>query len=130
TTSLMLQPLPAGDDEVGDVLAVGFDTPLVAPSAKPLLADVKGLQSLGWLARPGGAHLLYIAPTDGDDGKPQAWSLDPAGGKPVQLTRVEGGIGNLKASPTGNAIAFTVDVKMDKTVNELHPDLPKADARI
>ena len=63
-------------------------------------------------------------------GKPQAWLLDPEGGEPQQLTHVGGGIGNLKVSPAGNAIAFTVDVKLDRTVHEIHPDLPKADARI
>ena len=40
------------------------------------------------------------------------------------------GSANLKASPSGDAIAFTVDVKMDPKVTELYEDLPKADARI
>ena len=63
-------------------------------------------------------------------GKPQAWMLDPADGVKRQLTRIEQGIGNLKPSPTGTAIAFTVAVKLDPELSDLHPDLPKADARI
>lgn len=63
-------------------------------------------------------------------GQPQAWMLSAQGGQPQQLTHVPGGISNLKAAPTGQAIAFAVDVKMDRTVNELYQDLPKADARI
>ena len=41
-----------------------------------------------------------------------------------------GGVANLKVAPTGKHIAFTVDIKLDKTVNDLYDDLPKADARI
>ncbi len=128
-TSLILQPL-AAETPAGTKTAIAFDTPLVNSAATTLLADISGLQSLSWINRPEGARLLYVAPTAGDDGKPQAWMLDPAGGKPQQLTSVKDGIGNLKAAPTGNAIAFTVDVKMDQEVTEIYQDLPKADARI
>jgi dipeptidyl aminopeptidase/acylaminoacyl peptidase len=129
-TSLMLQPLPKDGIQVAGKTSIAFETPLSAPAARTLLADVKGLQALNWIQRPNGARLLYIAPTDGEDGKPQAWMLDPNGGKPQQLTDVEDGISNLKASPAGNAIAFTVDVRLDKDVTEIYQDLPKADARI
>ncbi len=65
-----------------------------------------------------------------EQGKPQAWMIDPTGGEPQQLTHVDDGIANLKTSPSGDAIAFTVDVKMDPKATELYQDLPKADARI
>ena len=135
STSLLLQPLRGPDGERSDATAAAFETPLAAPVAKTLLQDVKGLGSLGWLNHSSGPKLIYIAPAateEGDEGsgKPQAWMLEPDGGEPQQLTSVEQGIGNLRPSPTGSAIAFTIDIKMDTTVNELHPDLPKADARI
>ena len=41
-----------------------------------------------------------------------------------------GGVANLKVAPTGKHIAFTVDIKLDETVNDLYDDLPKAEARI
>ncbi|MFK7738272.1 MAG: prolyl oligopeptidase family serine peptidase [Pirellulaceae bacterium] len=63
-------------------------------------------------------------------GPPQAWLLNPESGESRMLTEIEEGISNLIASPAGNAIAFTVDIKMDQTVNEIYEDLPKADARI
>jgi dipeptidyl aminopeptidase/acylaminoacyl peptidase len=72
-------------------------------------------------------------PTDEADvlaGPPQAWLLNPESGESTMLTEIKEGISNLIASPAGNAIAFTVDVKMDQTVNEIYEDLPKADARI
>ncbi|MCR9293035.1 MAG: S9 family peptidase [bacterium] len=61
---------------------------------------------------------------------PQAWMLDPTNGEATQLTFLKDGISNLKPSPAGNAIAFTVDVKMDQEVTDIYQDLPKAEARI
>ena len=46
------------------------------------------------------------------------------------MTDLKDGISNLKVSPTGRKMAFTVDVKMAQKPNEIYPDLPKADARI
>ncbi len=136
STSLMLQDLPGRQDLPGPTdrgsqeLAIGFETPLLRSQPKTLLKDVRGLSHLSWISRPDGEHLIYAAPTAGEDGKTQAWLLHPAGGEALQMTDVPQGIANLKPAPSGDAIAFTVDVKMDSTVVELYPDLPKADARI
>ena len=46
---------------------------------------------------------------------PQAWSMRVDGKDLRQITNVEGGIANLKVSPTGKHIAFTANVKLDKT---------------
>lgn len=67
--------------------------------------------------------------------KPQVWSIAVASDKaassqPVQVTDIEQGVGNLKLSPAGSHIAFTIDIKLDPTVNDLFADLPKANARI
>ncbi|MFK8112765.1 MAG: prolyl oligopeptidase family serine peptidase [Rubripirellula sp.] len=147
TTSLMLQALPE-TVSAGETKSTAFQTALDAPAAKTVLKDVKGLGALGWLNHSSGPKLVYIAPAkvepeqgdtkeggaaeegEEDEEKPQAWMLSPEGGDPVQLTKLKDGIGNLKASPAGDAIAFTVDVKMDAEVTEVYADLPKADARI
>ena len=154
TTSLLLQPLPA-QVTPGQLRATAFDSALVTAKARVLVKDIKGLGSLGWLDHAAGPRLVYIAPAKMDDKeaesksgngadrdaattangeasteKPQAWMIDLDGGDPLQLTRVDEGIGNLKVAPSGDAIAFTVDLKMDATVAELYEDLPKADARI
>ena len=147
TASLMLLPL-SGDLNPDGKLSVAFETPMALPKEKVLLKDVKGLGSLGWLNHTTGQKLVYIAPapteqskekdaqseskeeSKDDQKKPQAWMIDANGGEPVQLTNVKEGIGNLKPSPSGDAIAFTVDVKMDAEVKEIYEDLPKADARI
>ncbi|MEO1528920.1 MAG: S9 family peptidase [Planctomycetota bacterium] len=150
TTSLVVQPLPSGDDmPASDKTSVAFETPLALAETKVLLADVAGLGSLGWLNHSSGPKLAYIAPGefDAEEGgqeeseetadeeteaekKPQAWILDPATGEARQLTRLSDGISNLKTSPSGDAVAFTIDIKMDSKVDEIYPDLPKADARI
>lgn len=154
TTSLLVQPIGEIAEQPGEATATAFGTPLAVGKANTRLENVKGLGSLGWIDRPAGAKLVYIAPgkkASGDEdadpssetgdkpspsddpdasGKPQAWMLDPEHGEPVQLTEIEEGIANLKPSPGGDAVAFTVDVKLDETANELHDDLPEADARI
>ncbi|MEM7558027.1 MAG: S9 family peptidase [Planctomycetota bacterium] len=136
--TLYLQDLPRTLPESSD-RAAAFDSVLKTMPTKVLLSDVKGLHDLNWFNHSTGAKIVYIAPGvskeagEGEEpkpGAPQAWMLDPAGGEAVQLTEVDDGIANLKVSPAGNAIAFTVDVKMDQTVNEIYKDLPKADARI
>ena len=152
TASLLLQPLPAADSDGSDeTKSVAFNTPLAKSPAKTLLQDIKGLSSLNWLNHSSGPKLIYVAPgeqaesdqqapeeneqaEDDEDAeaKPQVWMIDPAGGKPQQLSHIDEGVANLKASPSGDAVAFTVDVKMDAKVTELelYEDLPKVNARI
>ncbi|MDA7874297.1 S9 family peptidase [Rhodopirellula sp.] len=143
TSSLMVQSLAATLDS--DVKAAAFESPLLTEKSEPLLEDIKGLGSLNWLAHPTGSKLVYIAPgkptaksdkkesqedSSDEPGESQAWMLDPVTGEAEQLTHVEDGIANLITSPSGDAIAFTVDVKIDQEVTEIYEDLPKADARI
>lgn len=128
TSTLYLLPLDTAVAPSGT--ATAFETPMSSLPATAVLSDVKGLGSLNWLNHSSGPKLVYSAPTEGEEGVTQAWMIDPAGSDPVQLTDVTEGIANLKSSPSGDAIAFTVDVKLDPTINEIYADLPKADARI
>lgn len=139
---LVIQPLSkASIEKASDVkaeskrsnstkLSSGFQTPLASSKSKVLIANKKGLNSLNWIGRPEGEKLIYLAPTDGDNPTSQVWMLDPTGGEPQQVTSGDSDLSNLKVSPLGDAIAFTIDVKMDATVKDLYSDLPKADARI
>ena len=115
-----------------------------------LIDSWKSISSIQWFDSPQGERLFLVGRNgevvdnaDAPEGdavesaepttnvsKSQVWSLDPISGNMLQVTSVESGVSNLKVSPVGTHIAFTVDVKMDKEVNELYPDLPKADARI
>lgn len=131
---LVLQQLPeALSDacEKSKEVVAAFETPLAKLSKpKVLLSGVKGLSSAVWIKRPDGTKIVYLAPTEEDKPTTQAWMLDITGGEPLQVTDLEDGISNLKISPTGDKIAYTIDVKLDQTVNELYEDLPEADARI
>ncbi|MCH2180007.1 MAG: S9 family peptidase [Mariniblastus sp.] len=119
-----------------------------------VLRDWPSLNSIQWITTPAGPRLFFIGRDgqsenrvvgEGDNQKTlfvetsQAWVMNPnlQNTSPlpnnddlIQATNVEGGIANLKVSPDGKHLAFTVEVKMDKTVNELFEDLPQADARI
>jgi len=97
---------------------------------RTLLSDQTSISSVQWSMRPGGQRIFYIAPSSSEDHKPQVFTIDPAGGSPIQVTKVAAGVSNLKVSPTGKHLAFTIDVKLDPTANEIYPDLPLADARI
>ena len=60
----------------------------------------------------------------------QWWEANLDGSDAKQITDVEGGVSGVKYSLDGKHVIFTADVKMDKNVNELYPNLPKAEARI
>tara|TARA_R110002050_G_scaffold41242_1_gene100069 strand:- start:62832 stop:64883 length:2052 start_codon:yes stop_codon:yes gene_type:complete len=60
----------------------------------------------------------------------QWWEANLDGTDAKQITHIDGGIADLKYGPNGIKVAFTANVKMDKNVKELYPNLPKAEARI
>lgn len=98
---------------------------------RTLLKAWPSIGNLQFGTSPFGERIFMIGTTGkGEKEKPQAFAVNPQDGAILQLTEVEDGVGNLKVSPTGKHLAFTVDIKLDKEVNELYKDLPKADARI
>ena len=120
-------------------------------SVKPMLESWSSIGSIQWIGE-GANGKLFFEGTEGKDDEegeaeeksdekeseedsndhsdsPQAYSLT-ASGDLTMVSNLEDGISNLKVSPTGKHIAYTQDIKMDATVNELYEDLPEADARI
>ena len=95
------------------------------------VSNWKVVGALDWIKINGEDQLVFEG-MRGDEAAPavQAWMLRLSDLKLTQMTDYAEGISNLKVSPTGKHIAFTMDIKMDSTVNELYKDLPKADARI
>ncbi|HHM12674.1 MAG TPA: S9 family peptidase, partial [Planctomycetaceae bacterium] len=103
---------------------------LIKDSSQPQkLLEADSIGSLQWVELAGRARLFYTAPA-GKEKRSQVWMLTLGSGTPRQLTHLEQSVSNLKVAPTGDRIAFTMRVKMDPTVSEIYPDLPKADARI
>ncbi len=100
-------------------------------SENQVLGAWPGIEALQWVGEGESAKLFFAAvdPEDADAGS-QVFVFTRGQEKPVKISSIDGGVANLKGAPTGKHIAYTADVKMDETVNEVYPDLPKADARI
>lgn len=73
--------------------------------------------------RPDGKKIGYIV----DD---QLWEMNPDGTDKTQISHIEGGITGFKYDPTMKRLLYTKNVKLDDNVQDVYPDLPKANARI
>lgn len=56
------------------------------------------------------------------------WEMNPNGSDAQQVSEEE--MGSFKYAPDGQNVLFIRDVKYDKSTQQLHSDLPKAEARI
>ncbi|HNW98893.1 MAG TPA: S9 family peptidase [Bacteroidales bacterium] len=77
--------------------------------------------------RPDGKKIAYISSASGST---QVWEMNPDGSNKKQITEIEDGINGFAYSPTLKNFLFIKDVKLDKTLNEIYPDLPKANAML
>ncbi|MEO6595321.1 MAG: S9 family peptidase [Planctomycetota bacterium] len=94
-----------------------YDLPTGRAGATP--SAVADGSSPVWL--PGGAAYAFVT-------KAGITSQPLLDGPLVQIP-VTGGVENLLWSPNGENFSYTQTVKVDATVTEAHPDLPKANAR-
>ncbi len=62
--------------------------------------------------------------------KGQWWEADVTGKNAKQITNIEGGISVGKVSPDGTHFLYAHDVKIDQTIQEKYPDLPKTDGEV
>jgi dipeptidyl aminopeptidase/acylaminoacyl peptidase len=81
--------------------------------------------SIQW--RPDGKKIGFVCTKSGTT---QVWEMNPDGTDWKQITNIEGGINDFKYSPDMKKILFTKDVKIDKDIHDLYPDLQKTNARI
>lgn len=79
--------------------------------------------SAAW--RPDGKKIGYLSAKSGEM---QLWEINPDGSDPVQVSEVAGGISGFKYSPDATRVLYAADVKTKPTVQDLFPDLPKANA--
>ncbi len=102
-----------------------------ADEERVLLRDWKTVSNVQFAKSPFGERIFFVGQREkSEDVFPQVWALNPVDGALLQVTEIEDGVANLKVSPTGAHLAFTRDVKLDQTVDEVYEDLPKAEARI
>lgn len=77
--------------------------------------------------RPDGKAITYLSSQENGT---QLWEYDIATNTQKRITNIDGGINWYKYSPDMKHIAYGQDVKLDKTVKDIYPDLDKVDARI
>jgi dipeptidyl aminopeptidase/acylaminoacyl peptidase len=75
--------------------------------------------------RPDGKKIGYLSSKSGEM---QLWEMETDGSNPIQITHVAGGITGFKYSPDCSHLLYTADVKVEKDIHDLFPDLPKANA--
>jgi dipeptidyl aminopeptidase/acylaminoacyl peptidase len=104
-----------------------FIMPADGGAARPLVNTPESENSARW--RPDGKRIAFIMKDK--DGASQLWEVNPDGSDKKQITAVKGGINQYGYSPVLSHIWYTSNVKLDQTVSEKYPDLPKAgEARI
>jgi dipeptidyl aminopeptidase/acylaminoacyl peptidase len=81
--------------------------------------------SIQW--RPDGKKIGFVS---SNNGTTQLWEMNPDGSDLKQISNVDGGINDFKYSPDQTKILFIKDVKVDKNVHDIYPDLQKTTARI
>ena len=77
--------------------------------------------------RPDGKKIGYLSSKSGEM---QLWEMNPDGTEAVQVSEIKGGISGFKYSPKLTHILYTADVKAKPTIQDLFPDLPKANAHL
>ncbi len=65
-----------------------------------------------------------------EGGTVQIWEVAMDNGNPKQISNIKDGINGFEYSPTGEKVFYIKNVKLDKTPNDLYPDLPLVNVRI
>ncbi len=81
--------------------------------------------SASW--RPDGKKIAYLS---NQSGSSQLWEMNPDGSGKKQISFLDGDVSDFKYFPNGSGVVFVKSVKLDQSVNDLHPDLPLANARL
>jgi dipeptidyl aminopeptidase/acylaminoacyl peptidase len=77
--------------------------------------------------RPDGKKIGYLS---AESGSVQLWEMNPDGSGKTRVSDIADGISGFDYSPDQSKIYYLKSVKLDQSVNDLFPDLPKANARL
>ncbi|RXQ96798.1 S9 family peptidase [Ancylomarina salipaludis] len=77
--------------------------------------------------RPDGKKIAFMT---SKSGSMQMWEMNPDGSNPIQVSDIEGGIGGFQYAPDMSKIYYMKEVRIEKSVEDLYPDLPLANARV
>jgi dipeptidyl aminopeptidase/acylaminoacyl peptidase len=90
-----------------------------------LAGDSVNGSSAKWSAD--GKKIYFLSPKSGSS---QLWSMNADGTAQTQVSNFPYDINYFGISPANNMMWYAADVKVDKSVRELNPDLPKTSGRI
>ncbi len=93
-------------------------------NVKQLTKTAKGEYGAAWFDND---RIAYMSV---ESGSMQIWFMDVNSNNKKQVSDIEGGITGYKFSPDRSKLMYTKNVKLDQSVNDLYPDLPKAKAYI
>ncbi len=88
------------------------------------LTNTKGSE-FNAIWRPDGKKIGYLSD---ESGSSQIWEMNPDGRGKTKISDIDGDVNGFEYSPDMKHLLFIKDVKLDKTVNDIYPDLPKANA--
>ncbi|MEJ6492864.1 MAG: S9 family peptidase [Flavobacteriales bacterium] len=74
-------------------------------------------------------EIVFLALESGS-GNVQLWKINTSGGDLKLMSNINGGIDGYVLSPQEDKIVLLRSVKTEKTIQDIHPDLPLANARI
>ncbi|HKI89631.1 MAG TPA: hypothetical protein VKA38_11435, partial [Draconibacterium sp.] len=102
-----------------------YSIPLEGGEATNLTNSAANESDALW--RPDGKKIGYLSSASGST---QLWEMNPDGSGVKQISDIDGGIFGFGYSPDQSKIYYLKSVKLDKSVNDIYPDLPKANARL
>jgi dipeptidyl aminopeptidase/acylaminoacyl peptidase len=104
-----------------------FTLPVEGGTPKQITKTVGGEYNAIWSAD--GSKIFFLAVADKGNGL-QIFSMNPDGTGRIQISNESEGITNIKLAPNGEKFLFTSEIKVEKNVQDMNPDLPLADAKI
>ncbi len=91
------------------------------------VTSFKGSEQNG-IFTPDGKKIAFLSAEGGET--MQIWEANLDGSNPVQISHFENDVQGFSYSPAGNKLLAVMRIKLDKTVNDMYSDLPKANARL
>ncbi len=97
-------------------------------NAKKITDTPKSESNAVWI--DGGKKIAFTYTEDRPDATPQMWVMDADGSGRVKVSDMENGVEGFLLSPDEKMVVLISTVKLGKTVQDIYPDLDKANARL
>ncbi len=102
-----------------------YTLPVLGGQPKQITNSLDSKWSITWSID--GTSIYFLSSVSG---KGELFKIEKSSNNPMQISRGELDIIDYKFAPTEKQIILITNIKIDKTVADIYPDLPKANARI